>query len=424
MVKAMYRIIITCISAIAIVSNIVAQSLSMTETRIFNSNFKTLQVHPANNEFAPPVIELNSDERLIISFDELKSDRTYLRYRIVHCNADWQPSQLIESEYIDGFNEGIIDDYAFSSATLTNYVNYRIVLPNNDIIFTTSGNYLVQIYPEDDPDDTLLQVRFYVVEPLMNIYGKVSAITDIDARRNHQQLEIMVENTDESIRNWTNDIQLRLTQNSRYDTEKVLSYPNLTEHNRAIYQHDRRLIFPAGNEFRRFEVVSTTYPGLNVSNIEYIHPYYHIDIMDDEPRSDKPYIYDQTQYGHYKVRQSGVNDSDSEADYIITHFSLYMPQQTSGNIYIDGDFTQHNYSPINRMRYNSESGKYEISLMLKMGSYNYQYLFVPDGLKVGQTSKIEGNHYATVNEYFARVYYRPIGSRYDRLVGYTVLYSN
>lgn len=404
--------------------NINAQTQQLTETRIYNSNYKSLQIHPANNEFAPPVIELNSDERLIISFDELKSDRTYLRYRIVHCNADWQPSQLVDSEYLDGFNEGEIDDYAFSTATLTNYVNYRIVLPNKDVNFKVSGNYLIQVYPEDDPNDVVLQTRFYVVEPLMDIYGKVSPVTDIDVRRNHQQLEIMVENTDDNLRHWTNDIQLRVIQNSRYDTERVLTQPNLTEHRRAIYQHDRRLIFPAANEFRRFEVVATNYPGLNVDNIEYLHPYYHIDLATEEPRNDKPYIYDQTQFGHFKVRQSGVNDSDSEADYVIVHFSLYMPQLTDGSIYIDGDFTQHNYALANKMRYNTDKGCYEASLMLKMGSYNYQYLFVPDGSKIGNTARIEGDHYATVNEYLARVYYRPAGSRYDRLVGYKVLYSN
>ena len=282
----------------------------------------------------------------------------------------------------------------------------------------------MQVYPEDDPNDIVLQTRFYVVEPIMDIYGTVSPKTDIDMMRNHQQLEIIVENTDDNLRHWTNDLQLRVTQNSRYDTERVLTQPNLTEHRRAIYQHDRRLIFPAANEFRRFEVVATTYPGLNVEHIEYIHPFYHVNIASDEPRADKPYIYDQTQYGHFKVRQSGANYSDSEADYVLVHFSLFMPQLHDGDIYIDGDFTQHNYALANKMRYNSEDGCYEATLMLKMGSYNYQYLFVPAGTKIGKTGKIEGDHYATVNEYLVRVYHRPPGSRYDRLVGYKVLYSN
>ncbi|MDE6715559.1 MAG: DUF5103 domain-containing protein, partial [Muribaculaceae bacterium] len=110
MVKRFLHLFILSVFALAysVVSASVALAQPLTDTRIYNSNYKSLQVHPANNEFAPPVIELNSDERLIISFDELKSDRTYLRYRILHCNADWQPSQLVDSEYLDGFNEGEI----------------------------------------------------------------------------------------------------------------------------------------------------------------------------------------------------------------------------------------------------------------------------------------------------------------------------
>ena len=88
-----------------------------------------------------------------------------------------------------------------------------------------------------------------------------------------------------------------------------------------------------------------------------------------------------------------------------------------GDIYLDGDFTQHQFTDANRMRYNPASGLYELSMMLKMGSYNYQYLWLPDGSTTALTGPIEGNHYHTVNEYLSLVYYRPVGQRYDRLGG-------
>ena len=69
------------------------------------------------------------------------------------------------------------------------------------------------------------------------------------------------------------------------------------------------------------------------------------------------------------------------------------------------------------------SGCYTADLLLKQGAYNYMYLWVPDGTAVGQTGKIEGDHYETVNEYLVKVYDRPMGERYDRLVGYGVAYS-
>ena len=50
------------------------------------------------------------------------------------------------------------------------------------------------------------------------------------------------------------------------------------------------------------------------------------------------------------------------------------------------------------MVYNPASGKYEKTLLLKQGSYNYQYLFLPDGGSAASAGPIEGNYYETVNK--------------------------
>ena len=73
------------------------------------------------------------------------------------------------------------------------------------------------------------------------------------------------------------------------------------------------------------------------------------------------------------------------------------------------------------MHYNPESQQYEHYLMLKQGNYNYQYLFVPEGETKGRTVLTEGDFYQTENEYTIYVYYRPIGARFDRLIGVSTL---
>lgn len=64
---------------------------------------------------------------------------------------------------------------------------------------------------------------------------------------------------------------------------------------------------------------------------------------------------------------------------------------------------------------------YELALPLKMGSYNYQYLFVPEGETQGYTAEAEGDFYQTENEYAVYVYHRPFGERYDHLVGFNTI---
>ena len=163
------------------------------QTGIFSVDFKTLQVQLEGKEFVPPVMILGSNDRLTVSFDELKDDVNYLRYYLEHCDALWKPSGLVADEYVTGFNEGAVDDYRFSAANTVNYVHYSITIPNEDINVKLSGNYLLKVFAENNPGETLLQIRFSVSENLLSVTGNVSSRTDIDTNGRHQQLDITVD---------------------------------------------------------------------------------------------------------------------------------------------------------------------------------------------------------------------------------------
>ena len=62
--------------------------------------------------------------------------------------------------------------------------------------------------------------------------------------------------------------------------------------------------------------------------------------------------------------------------------------------------------------------------LLKQGSYNYRYgARLHKGDTTPNFSLIEGDHYETRNEYTVDVYHRAPGSRYDRLIGSAIIYS-
>ena len=75
------------------------------------------------------------------------------------------------------------------------------------------------------------------------------------------------------------------------------------------------------------------------------------------------------------------------------------------------------------MVYDASSGLYTADILLKQGAYNYQYLWLPDGVSVGSTSLIEGDKYQTVNEYLVKLYQRRPGDRYDRFIGFGITFS-
>lgn len=411
------------VAAIFLLPSLSSTAQTDTRTAVFDNNFRSLQAALETNRYAPPVIELGGKNRIRIEFDEMSPDVRYMRYSLLHCDARWQPSQLVGSDYVDGFNEAAIDDYHFSSATFANYVHYGISLPNEDMRILLSGNYLLKIYPEEDPDNTLLQVRFCIVESAIGIAASVTSRTDIDYNDRHQQIAVTVDTKDYRVENPYNDLTVTVSQNSRHDNEITVTNPLRVSGNKIYYEHDKRLIFPAGNEFRRFEMTTTNYIGMGVDRYTFHAPFYHAELETDEPRRFTSYSYDRTQYGRFTIRESNASDSDTEADYMVTHFSLDLPQQSGGEIYVDGEFSQHNFSNANRMRYDGETGRYELDIPLKQGAYNYQYLWLPDGQTAARTAKIEGDFYQTVNEYQIKVYNRRQGERYDRLIGYTVIYS-
>lgn len=393
------------------------------ETRAFSDRFKTIRTDVEGRDLFPPIIELNSNEHITISFDEMTEEASYLQYSLVHCNADWRPSALSELEYLDGFNTNPIETFDYSIATFAHYVHYSLTLPNEDVQFKASGNYVLLVYPENEPEQILLQVCFSVYENDILVAPSVTSRTDIDYNREHQQVSVSLNANNYRIQNPYNELKVSVTPNGRRDQEVIVNRPLRVQGNQVIFDHDRNLIFEAGNEFRRFEMVATRYAGLGVSKIYHFDPYYHVVLTTTEPRAETSYLYDKTQNGRFVIRQSGANDSDTEADYFVVHFTLDSDPISGGKIYIDGEMTNHLYTPYNEMVYNPQTGQYEKTLLLKQGSYNYQYLFLPDGASSATAAPIEGNYYQTVNEYLVKVYHRAPGERYDKLIGIGMTYS-
>lgn len=394
-----------------------------TQQGIFDSRFHTLETRLDGDFYAAPVIPLNGEDHIVISFDEIGEERSYLRYSLVHCDTDWQPSPLIDSEYIDGFNEGRIEDYAYSQLAKTHYTHYTLSIPNDDMRLTKSGNYLLKVYDESDPENTLLQTRFMVSEYSMKLSAEITSRTDIDYNDSHQQLSVIV-NTDEApVSNVMTDLMLRVEQNRRTDNAVVVRHPSRFAGKNVYYEHIRPLIFPAGNEYRRVEFTSVTIPMKGVERIDYFEPYYHVTLIPDEVRASQPYIYDQTQHGRFLIREYNSSQSEIEADYVAVHFSLPCDEINGFNLFLDGDFTNRRFNQESRLVYNRATGAYETTLLLKQGAYNYQILALANGETTGRTDIIEGDNHQTVNEYFIALYNRIPGERYDRLTATAIIYS-
>jgi len=384
---------------------------------ILDKNIASLQVVANNDWLSLPIITLNSNDFVNISFDDLTHEYHRYCYKIEHCEADWQTSSaLFESDYIDGFASGnTIDDVQESTNTVQLYTHYNISFPNNKCRPKISGNYRVTIYDENDEKHVVCRAYFMIVEPSMGVHLNVTTNTDIDINGKHQQVEMAVDYGNNIVSNPQTQIKTVVMQNSRWDNAVINAHPQYIKANGLQWIHCKDFIFDGGNEYRKFETLDVTHTTMGLEGINWDGHNYHAWIWTDEPRPS--YIYDKDANGAFLIRNSDNIDNDVNSDYIITHFRLKTPQ-TADPIYINGFFTNDRFLPQYEMKWNEKNQQYEGELLLKQGYYSYQYLMMkPEGKLKPVPS--EGNFYQTENTYQALIYFKANGDRTDRLVGYT-----
>ena len=385
--------------------------------KVYHSMIHTLQTTVNDDWLHDDVITLGTEDWVSISFDHFTHDYHRFVYKIVHCNADWTPSDLFEVDYMDGFNNQPIEDYANSLNTTMLYTHYHLDLPNDDIQFKASGNYRIEIYLDEEghEDEGPVAVAcFRIVEPLVTLSTTVTSNTDIDTNLSHQQVAFTVSYNGLNVVDPNTEFKPYVYQNSRTDNCVGPVKPTYVNPGRLEYVHNRALIFPAGNEYRRFEVINMHYATQGVDKISFFAPYYHATLYPDVPR--RNYSFDQDHDGRYLIRYNQAEDSSTEADYLFVHYRLDMPRRTGGQFYLSGEFTYNDFTPAYQVTYDETAQAYEATVMLKQGAYDFLYLWVPDGTTIGQTGPAEGNFYEAENEYQVYIYHRPFGGRYDRLV--------
>lgn len=404
----------TLITSLLLCLAAAASGQTDTDTRIFDPAFHSLKISPEGRPLDPAVVTL-CEHPIVLTIDEWAEEPSYLEARLVHLNADWQPSGLLESEYLKSFNFTKVDDWALSDNTFQHYVNYRIKLPDSDLKPVASGNYLLEIYPEDSPDSVIAQARFSLSEATVPLKAEMCIPTDRGLDR-WQQLRIEADLRRLQIADPFSELILTVEQNGSPASERTVMHPSRMSGTTAVFEHEPLLIFDAGNEYRRFETVITGYASRGIDSIRFENNRHQAYLGMDSPRDAEPYHFDKTQHGASLVRASNATDSDLGADYVITHFSLdVQPERT---IFLEGELTRSLPGGMARLEGN---GPYHLTLPLKQGAYNYRYL---ERLPDGSLRNIDGSMRETRNRYTVKLFHRAPGSRGDRLVGTTEIIAN
>lgn len=388
-------------------------------TQIFNSQIKTLEIKKQGEKYASNVISLDGSEKLVISFDELSHQSHSYSYKVFFCNADWTISPISSNEYLHGFVGADITDYARSIATTTLYTHYKFELPNEQMKFKISGNYLVLVYEDNNINKPIAQVCFSVYDPKVTIDHNLRFNTDIELNGRYQQLDFDIKLNGVNVQIPQTQLKVLVRQNNRYDNEVYGIQPTYINGSVLNFMNNRNLIFEAGNEFHTIDLSSVFVASRGVDRIRFVQPNYEAFLSAVKVQKPLSYVHEYDANGKFIINsQEAVNDVDVEADYMYVNFSLEAKEPfLDGRVFVGGDFSYNLANAQSMMNYDFTNNVYIYRTFLKQGGYNFQYRFLKKNESKLNVEKIEGSFWQTSNEYSIFVYFRPFGLNYDQLIG-------
>lgn len=403
---------------------------------IYEEDVKTVLLFPKLSQGADeavatlqtPVIPLVQSNPLMLEFDQLGSNFKSFRAKIYHCDADWSLSLLNDMEFVESFNDFLITDYQLSFNTKVPYVHYTFEVPRVKI----TGNYVLMVYREGNVKDIILTRRFMVYENRVSITSDVGSSTGVSERNLNQQLNFTINYPSHPLANPRETVKVVIRQNYKWNNAiRDLKPTSIREDLQVLeYEHfNLENNFAGGNEFRFFDMRSIRFLGQNMGKVNVAKDSTDVYLLMDKPRTKQPYAQTIDFNGRFVIDNYETNRGDVEADYVDVHFSLKVPEKAPGPVHVWGAFMDWLPNEKTLMTYNEALQTYTAEILLKQGYYNYMYVLVsPDNGKqerdrINETY-FEGSFFNTENAYEIIVYYRPLGARTDRIIGYDLIEHN
>ncbi len=394
------------------------------KNKIYNDQIHTLNFHKRGNSSGLPVINLNGGERLLLTFDDFSMKVEDLNYRIVHCDYDWKPTDLQYFQYISGNEEPFIYDLTFSTAFNQSYIQYSLSIPNDDVKFKASGNYLVYVYRNGDPSKLLLSHQFYVTEDRVQLKAYVHPAFSPSYRNKKHEIDFSIDHSKYPIINPSDAVKVTLLQNNRTDNAITDLKPLFVSNNTLEYNHNGPNTFWAGNEQRFADLrnLSQKTEGINgfVNRTDSVHVF--LEPMKTRRMHRQGNLLGSI-YGGRVIGSTAFNHTGaSDIDYCIVYFYLEQEiEDPNGSYYVFGELSNNTLDDKFKMEYDSERKRYRLATYLKQGYYNWLVMYSKDGI-TGDVQRIEGSFIEAENSYSILVYHKDITADYTRLIKHSTLF--
>lgn len=388
-------------------------------TSFLAQDIKSIQLRPLQENSFSAIVPLGTI--LELSFDDLEADSKDYQYKIEHMTHDWQSSRLLSSQYIDGLDQNTIIDVTNSFNTLQSYSHYTVQIPNTNTVITKSGNYLLSVL--NSYDELIFTRRFVLYENATTIGVSVERSRNTQTLNTQQTVQFSVNHPNLTINNPNQEINVVILKNNNWNEKITDIQPTFFKPNQLLYTYTNKTNFWGGNEYLYFDSKIIRSKSLNIVKVVKRDIYHHL-LYPFTYKDYREYKYNPDINGQFVIRTIEANDSKTEADYAMMHFSVLVDEPfVDKDLYVYGAFNDFNVTEENKMQYNTKEKMYTGEFLLKQGFYNYTFATLNTDGQLN-TTDVNGTFYQTENQYTVIIYYKPFGSFYERVIGLGSGYFN
>lgn len=373
------------------------------------NDIQSIQLHPADSPGQPPVIELDTQQKLELSFDYLGNESRQFRVRVSHRGQQWEQSPISPNIFLDSFSETNIQQSRASFNQRPPYHHVEFEFPNSQLQPSVSGNYLLEIYSYED-GEMLFSVPFFVTEDEGSINTRIERLFAQRADGRPMDQLFSTYRYPDFVEYPQFDLSMSFVPNQFWGRMQEAGFLDTITPGELQGHQERDNAFVGNYEFKYLDLRTFNVDGQR--------------IMEYQPGASPPRIILRRDVqnldsnpGTFNLGTNlGFPMDDRNSEYAQVEFNLETTTSVSpsSDIYIVGHFNNWMINELNKMSYNTEQNMWEGRALIKQGEYAYKYILV-DESGINDLA-LDHSFLTSQQQYMTLIYFTDPDRNFDRLL--------